>query len=56
MTTHPEDDLVLSTAVSAVADYLATRDRQVLKLSTFQSVRIVHPADLARLLNPEFSP
>ena len=49
--THPEDDLVLSTAASAAADYLGTRDRQLLKLGTFQGVRIVHPADLADLLH-----
>ncbi len=48
--THPEDDLVLSTAASAGADYLGTRDRQLLRLSTFQGVRIVHPADLTDLL------
>ncbi len=49
--THPEDDLVLSTAASAAADYLGTRDRQLLRLGTFQGVRIVHPADLADLLH-----
>jgi putative PIN family toxin of toxin-antitoxin system len=48
--THPEDDLVLSTAASAGADYLGTRDRQLLKLGMFHGARIVHPADLAALL------
>lgn len=48
--THPEDDLVLATAASAAADFLGTRDRQLLKLETFHGVRIVHPADLVSLL------
>jgi predicted nucleic acid-binding protein len=48
--THPEDDLVLATVASATADYLGTRDRQLLKLAMFQGARIVHPADLAALL------
>ncbi len=45
--THPEDDLVLSTVASGAADYLATRDRQLLQLGNFQGARILHPADLA---------
>ena len=39
--THPEDDLVLATAVSAQADYLVTGDRQLLALGTYQGVRNV---------------
>ena len=49
--THPEDDLVLSTVASAAADYLGTRDKQLLKLDTFHGARILHPADLAALLD-----
>lgn len=52
--THPEDDLVLATAASAAADFLGTRDRQLLKLGTFHGVRIVHPADLVDLLLNRF--
>ncbi|MBX3069322.1 MAG: putative toxin-antitoxin system toxin component, PIN family [Thermomicrobiales bacterium] len=48
---HPEDDLVLATAASANADYLGTRDRQLLKLGSFRGTQIVHPADLARILD-----
>lgn len=48
--THPEDDLVLSTVASASADYLATRDRQLLKIISFRGATIVHPADLVRLI------
>lgn len=48
--THPEDDLVLSTVASGAADYLATRDRQLLKLGRFRGATILHPADLAARL------
>ena len=51
--THPEDDLILATAVSAQADYLVTGDKQLLALGSFQGVRIVAPAAfLAILENP----
>jgi uncharacterized protein len=43
--THPEDDLVLATALSAQAEYLVTGDRMLRSLGTFQSVAIVSPAD-----------
>ena len=41
--THPEDDLILATAVSARADYLVTGDRQLLALGEYQGVQIVTP-------------
>ncbi|HWP28155.1 MAG TPA: putative toxin-antitoxin system toxin component, PIN family [Chloroflexota bacterium] len=48
--THPEDDLVLATAVSAGADYLVTGDRALQQLGTYQSVTILSPrAFLQRL-------
>ena len=48
--TQPQDDLVLATAVSANGDYLATRDKQLLKLGNYRDVRIVHPVDLVDIL------
>jgi putative PIN family toxin of toxin-antitoxin system len=49
--THPEDDLVLATAISARADYLVTGDLQLQKLGEYQSVVILSPrAFLDRLL------
>lgn len=41
--THPEDDLILATAVSAHADYLVTGDRQLQALGIFRGVTIVSP-------------
>ncbi len=50
--THPEDDRVLATAVSASADYLVTGDRQLQRLGAYQGVRILSPRDFVPLLQP----
>jgi putative PIN family toxin of toxin-antitoxin system len=49
--THPEDDLILATAVAGHADYLVTGDRQLLAIGEFQGVRIVNPAAFLALLD-----
>lgn len=49
--THPEDDLILATAVSAQADYLVTGDRQLLKLGSYRGVTIVSPRGFLELLS-----
>ena len=51
--THPEDDLILATAVSARADYLVTGDRQLLKLGSYQDVRIVSPREFLQTLQSQ---
>jgi putative PIN family toxin of toxin-antitoxin system len=48
--THPEDDLILATAVSANADYLVTGNRQLQALGSFQGVSIVSPREFLTLL------
>jgi uncharacterized protein len=48
--THREDDLVLSTAVSASVDYLVTGDKQLQRLGEFQGVRIVGPREFLDFL------
>jgi predicted nucleic acid-binding protein len=53
--THPEDDLILATAVSGRADYLVTGDRQLLALGSYQGVRIVTPRDFLAILEAEVS-
>jgi putative PIN family toxin of toxin-antitoxin system len=50
---HPEDDLILATAVSAQAEYLVTGDRQLLVLGQYQGVQIVTPRDFATILGLE---
>jgi uncharacterized protein len=47
---HPEDDLILATAVSAQAGYLVTVDRQLLALGQYQGVQVVTPRDFATIL------
>jgi uncharacterized protein len=41
--THPEDDLVLASAVSSRADYLVTGDSKLQRLGSYQGVTIVSP-------------
>lgn len=48
--TQSKDDLVLATALSAGAAYLATHDRQLLKLETYRGLQIVPPGRLLALL------
>jgi predicted nucleic acid-binding protein len=41
--THPEDDLIVATALSAKADYLVTGDRKLLELGTYAGITFVSP-------------
>jgi putative PIN family toxin of toxin-antitoxin system len=51
--THPEDDLVLATALSAGAQYLVTGDRRFLaRVQQYQGVHLVRPADFVSILGP----
>lgn len=43
--THPEDDLILATAVSARADYLVTGDQPLRSIGSIQNIPVVSPAD-----------
>jgi uncharacterized protein len=49
---HPEDDLVLSTALSANADYLVTGDGALQRLGLYQSLTILSPAAFLAVLQP----
>lgn len=51
--THPEDDLVLATAVSGQVDYLVTLDRQLLRLGVYEGVRIVSTREFLAILPEE---
>ena len=51
--TQPKDDLVLSTALSGGASYLATRDRQLLRLTSYRGLAIVSPGELRAVLAPD---
>jgi putative PIN family toxin of toxin-antitoxin system len=51
--THPEDDLILATAVSAKADYLVTGDSKLQRVGTYQGVRILSPRRFLETPEPE---
>ena len=48
--THPEDDLILATAISAQADYLVTGDTKLQHLGTYTGVTILSPREFLDLL------
>ncbi len=48
--THPEDDLILSTATSAQAGYLVTGDHQLRSLGSHGSIVILNPREFLDLL------
>lgn len=52
LATHPEDDLILATAVSAKADYLVTGDGPLLRKvgNSYQGVTILTPSDFLKRL------
>ena len=54
--THPEDDLVLATALSGRADVLCTRDRHLLRLGIVGDVVLLSPGELVARLTAEGHP
>jgi len=48
--THPGDDQVLATAVSAQAEYLVTGDKNWQQVATYQGVRVISPRAFLDLL------
>jgi putative PIN family toxin of toxin-antitoxin system len=51
--THPEDDLILATAVSVKADYLVTGDTKLQHLGTYHGVSILSPRGFLETLGAE---
>jgi uncharacterized protein len=47
---HPEDDMVPATAISAEAEFLVTGDRQLLRLGSYEGVIIVSPREFLAML------
>lgn len=50
--THPEDDLILATAVAAEATYLVTGDRQPRAVGAYRGVTILSPREFLHQLSP----
>ncbi len=49
--THPEDDLMLATAVSGPAEYLITGDKPLQNLGSYQGVTILSPRAFLDILS-----
>ena len=50
LASHPEDNYVLATALVGEVDYLVTGDRQLQRLETIGSIRIVSPAEMLLII------
>ena len=48
--THPEDDLILATAVASKATFLVTGDRKLRAVGNFQGVTILSPREFLTVL------
>jgi putative PIN family toxin of toxin-antitoxin system len=48
--THPEDDLVLATAVSAKVDYLVSGDKKLQRVRAYEGVTIVSPREFRDII------
>lgn len=46
----PKDDMVIACAVAAHADYIVSRDRDLLDLGEYQGIKIVTPEEFIRYL------
>ncbi len=53
--THPEDDVILATAVLAKADYLVTGDSKLQQVGTYQGVAILSPRRFLESLTEKVS-
>lgn len=51
--THPEDDLILATAVSGHVDYLVTGDKKLQQLQTYGGVTILSPRAFLEILETQ---
>jgi putative PIN family toxin of toxin-antitoxin system len=51
--THPPDDLVLATALSAGAGYVVTGDKELQRLGSYQGVVILSPRAFLRVLDAQ---
>jgi len=50
--THPEDDLILATALSAQANYLVTGDAQLQAPAAYRGLPIISPREFLDRLSP----
>jgi uncharacterized protein len=53
--THPEDDVILATAISANADYLVTGDTKLQHMGTYHQVTMLSPRRFVATLKHDVS-
>ena len=49
----PKDDMIISCAVAASADYIVSRDRDLLDLGNYEQIQIVPPEEFIHILRHE---
>ena len=49
----PKDDIIISCAVAASADYIISRDKDLLDLGSYREIQIVSPEEFIRILNEQ---
>jgi predicted nucleic acid-binding protein len=49
----PNDDMIVATALKAKADYLVTRDKDLLSLGSYHGIQIVTPEAFMEMLREE---
>lgn len=49
----PKDDIIIFCAVAVSANYIISRDRDLLDLGNYQQIQIITPEDFMRILNDE---
>ena len=49
----PKDDIIIACAVAASADYIISRDRDLLDLGNYQQIQIVPPEEFIHILRRE---
>jgi putative PIN family toxin of toxin-antitoxin system len=54
--THPEDDVMLATAISGGVDYLVTGDRRLREVGSIEGIAILSPREFLDLLTSEDPP
>lgn len=50
---HEEDDLVIATALAGDAEYLVTGDKELLRVRSYRTVKIISPLEFLEILRAE---